>query len=115
MKHNSDFRYDLYFGQLAENELFDIISNKKIEVKTDKQATRTGNVYVEFESRGKPSGISTSEADYYCFVISPDSFILISSTKLKERCRKYLGTSRERKGGDSNTSRGILLPVNELL
>ncbi len=115
MKHNSDFRYDLEVGQVKENELASIIQNKKIEVKTDLQAYETGNVYVEYESRGKPSGISTSQADYYCFVISKDTFIFISSAELKKRCRRLLNTDRDRKGGDSNTSKGILLPVTHLL
>jgi hypothetical protein len=70
MKHNNDFRYDLEVGQIKENELASIIQGKKIEVKTDLQAHETGNVYVEYESRGKPSGIAISQSDYYCFVIS---------------------------------------------
>lgn len=115
MKHNSDFRYDLKVGQIKEGELASIIQGKKIEVKTDLQAFDTGNVFVEYESRGKPSGISTSQADYYCFVISKDSFIFISSDKLKEKCRELLNTDRDRRGGDSNTSKGILLPVVHLL
>lgn len=115
MKHNNDFRYDLEVGQIKENELTSIIQGKKIEVKTDLQAYETGNVYVEYESRGKPSGIATSQSDYYCFVISKDTFIFISSEELKKRCRRFLKTERDKKGGDSNTSKGILLPVTHLL
>lgn len=115
MKHNSDFRYDLKVGQIKEGELASIIQDKKIEVKTDLQAHETGNVYVEYESRGKPSGIAISQSDYYCFVISKDAFIFISSEELKKRCRRFLNTERDRKGGDSNTSKGILLPVTQLL
>jgi hypothetical protein len=34
---------------------------------------------------------------------------------LKKKCRKYLGTKRDVLGGDNNTSKGILLPVIELV
>jgi hypothetical protein len=77
------------------------------------KAHNTGNVYVEYFSRGKPSGISTSQSDYYCFCIK-NTFHLIDSKELKEKCRKYLGTDRDKAGGDSNTSKGILLPIDEL-
>jgi hypothetical protein len=29
-------------------------------------------------------------------------------------CRKYIGTNRDILGGDSNTSKGILLPMEDL-
>jgi hypothetical protein len=114
MEFSSDFKYDLKVGQVAEKELASVFQDKKIEVKTDLQAHKTGNVYVEYFSRGKPSGISTSESDFYCFALG-SVFVLIESKELKEKCRKYLNTSRDKKGGDNNTSKGILLPVVELI
>ena len=113
MKYNNDFKYDLKVGQAKEEELGKIFNDKKIEVKYDLQALDTGNIYVEYWSRGKRSGISTSEAEYYCFAFG-DTFHLIETKILKGRCRKYIGTHRDRNGGDSNTSKGILLPIKEL-
>jgi len=114
MNYNNDFKYDLKVGQTKEKELGDIFRNKKVEVKYDLQATKTNNVYVEYMSRGKRSGISTTESDYYAFAFG-DTFHLISTKELKDRCRKYIGTDRDRVGGDNNTSKGILLPIKELL
>ena len=114
MDYNNDFKYDLKVGQAKEKELGDIFNNKRIEVKYDLQALNTGNVYVEYESRGKKSGISTSEAEFYCFAFG-DTFHLIETKLLKSRCRKYIKTNRDKRGGDSNTSKGILLPIKELL
>lgn len=114
MEYNNDFKYDLKVGQAKEEELGKIFNDKKIEVKHDLQALKTGNVYVEYQSRGKRSGISTSEAEYYCFAFG-DTFHLINTKLLKSRCRKYINTKRDKRGGDSNTSKGILLPINELL
>ena len=114
MNYNNDFKYDLKVGQAKEKELGDIFNNKTVEVKYDLQALETNNVYVEYYSRGKKSGISTSKADYYCFAFG-DTFHLISISSLKDKCRKYIGTHRDKKGGDNNTSKGILLPIKELL
>ena len=115
MDYNSDFKYDLQLGQLGEQHLAKILMNKKIEVKTDYQATQTGNIFVEYYSRGKASGITTTQAQWYAFLLSNDKIILISTEELKDICRKYLWTKRDVKGGDNNTSQGILLPIEDLL
>ena len=57
MDYNSNFEYDLELGKVKEKELYDIFSYKKIEVKTDFKANETGNVFIEYESRGEKSGI----------------------------------------------------------
>jgi hypothetical protein len=114
MNYNNDFKYDLKVGQVKERELGEIFNNKSVEVKYDLQALKTNNVYVEYYSRNKPSGISTSEADFYCFAFG-DTFHLIETELLKSKCRKYIKTNRDKQGGDNNTSKGILLPINELL
>ena len=113
MQYNNDFKYDLKIGQTKEKELGDIFKNKTVEVKYDLKAKFTGNVFVEYISRGKKSGLSTSIADYYCFCLG-DTFHFIDTDVLKIKCRKFLGTKRDREGGDKNTSKGILLPVTEL-
>lgn len=114
MKYCSDFKYDLEIGQIKEKELAEIFTNATIEVKNDLAAHKTGNVFVEYESRNKPSGISKSQSNYYCFCFN-DSYHIIKTEKLKELCRKYLNTKRDVLGGDENTSKGILLPIKDLL
>jgi hypothetical protein len=113
MDYNSDFKYDLKVGCVKERELGDIFNSKKIEVKYDRCALTTGNVFVEYSSRGSLSGISTTQSDYYCFAIG-DTFHIIRVNELRDRARKYLGGERDVFGGDSNTSKGILLPIQEL-
>ena len=114
MQYNSDFRFDLLIGNEIEGELGVILNYKRIEVKSDRRAHRTGNVFVEYASRGKPSGLATTQADYYCFEVK-ETFVLISVIKLKLICRKYFKTERDITGGDENTSKGILLPVLDML
>jgi hypothetical protein len=113
MQYNNDFRHDLKVGMTKEKELGEIFAGKTIEIKYDIQAPQTGNVFVEYASRGKLSGISTSEAEYYCFCLG-DTFHLIKTEQLKKVCRKYINTNRDILGGDSNTSKGVLLPIKEL-
>ncbi len=114
MEYNSDFRYDLKVGQVAEQALAAIFEGKKVEVKRDRKACLTGNIFVEYESRGKPSGISTSEADYWCFVVE-ETFILLTASRLKEIVAPLKGTDRERRGGDNNTSIGVLIRISDIL
>ena len=114
MQFNNDFAFDLIVGQMAEKELAAVLQDKRIEVKSDKLAHKTGQFFVEYESRGKRSGIATTQADYYCFEVR-GIFILVSVPTLKIIARKYIGTERDVKGGDSNTSKGILLPILDLL
>jgi hypothetical protein len=116
MKHNNDFKYDLKVGQVKEKELASILEGSTIEVKYDLQALDTGNVFVEYYNlrSNKPSGISTTESDYYCFAIQ-DTFHIIKTSVLKERCRKHYKTNKDVLGGDSNTSKGILLTIKELI
>ena len=115
MNYKSDFKYDLQLGQLGEKHLGNILDNEKVEVKTDYQASDTGNLFIEYLSRGKESGIITTEATWFAFIVSNEKIILVSTNKLKKLCRPYLNTKRDVKGGDDNTSKGILLPIKDLL
>lgn len=114
MNYNNDFSHDLEVGQIGEKALGEIFENKTIEVKTDLQAQKTGNVFVEYESRNKPSGITTTKADYWCFIISSKQVIIIETDYLKILARTYWTTQRIL-GGDSNTSKGILMPISALI
>jgi hypothetical protein len=82
----------------------------KYEVKEDQESADTRNVAVEFESRGKPSGIAHTEADRFLYVIHTGRGLILSNTKtevLREACtRADIRTN----GGDpgSRTSNYII-------
>jgi len=114
MEYNSNFKYDLKVGQMAEQALGEIFENRKIEVKRDLKAKTTGNVFVEFESRGKASGIAKTEADFWCFALE-DRFVILSCEALKAIVEPLKGTSMERRGGDNNTSVGVLVKIKDLI
>ena len=117
--YNDDWRYDLEFGQLAEKKLNEIFGGT-VEVKADKQAFSTGNIVVEIECRGKPSGISTTEADSYVFMLYHNnhyqSCLSIPTRKLKTITDNLLesGKARITMGGDDKASRMILVPLSEV-
>jgi len=118
MKHNNNFEYDLEFGQEGEGIIADMFENKKIEVKRDNWVGRTGNVAIEYKSRGKPSGIATTQADYWIIMFSreyQDKFMFIIETqRLKEVTKKYFNKGSIKKMGDSNTSSAVLIPIKEI-
>ena len=83
-----------------------------VEVKSDAQYKKTGNFYVEYECNGKPSGIATTKAKYYYIYL--DKLYILKTEDLKDKCRKYLNTKKDKKGGDNMASKGIIIPINEL-
>ena len=89
MEYNSDFRYDLKIGQEYETLLSEVIEST-IEVKRDFKCYDTGNLFVEYESRGKKSGISTTQAKWWVYWFSKTRSILIETSELKQMCRKYV-------------------------
>lgn len=117
MKYSSSFDYDMKIGQEAEDWAKRLFNGEyKVEVKSDYIAHRTGNVFIEFSSRGKPSGISTTEADYWLYRIDKiNCCALWDVNHLKEKLRAYYKSNMYiKRGGDNNTSLGFLIPISEL-
>ena len=83
-----------------------------VEVKSDAQYKKTGNFYVEYECNDKPSGIATTKAKYYYIYL--DKLYILKTEDLKDKCRKYLNTKKDKKGGDNMASKGIIIPIHEL-
>jgi len=83
----------------------------KYEVKADRLSAKTGNLCIEYECSGQPSGISTTQADYYAYFVihgSDQDLYLIPVDRLKA----YIETSKPKKmgGGDNYRSRFYLIP-----
>ena len=110
------FRKDLNYGK--KHEKLVIESHKNYELKTDRLACKTGNVFVEFESRKKESGIKTSKADIWIFkIVDKNDKPLISIEIPLDRLRRkvYNSTYRIVAGGDNLTSKGYLVPLQDLI
>ena len=110
-----NFDIDMEYGRRGENTLLDILETKRIEVKTDRMAHITGNIAVEYRYRGRPSGIATTEADYWAFLLyDMTTIIMIPTDKLKNIARDKFKNDQVTLGGDENASEMILIPIQEL-
>jgi hypothetical protein len=119
MKYNNDFKFDLEFGvQEGETWFDEIVSNQKFEVKTDRLSAKTGNIYIEYESRGKPSGIKTTQADYWVYKVTESKAIVIKTQELIQIVRQLIIDKKaisNVRGGDNNTSLGVLVKIKDLV
>ena len=118
MNFNNDFKYDLEIGLEGERIVDDLFKNKRIEVKRDSWIGRSGNIAVEYESRGKPSGIAKTQADYWLFIFSKEYedkvMLIVETNKLKKVARNYYNKGSIKAMGDSNTSYSVLIPIKDI-
>ena len=119
MQYNSDFRYDLKRGNDAEKWFGGLLTGGSIECKRDFKAHKTKNVFVEYECRGKPSGIETTEAEYWVFIVGPHDNDLRAYLTTTERLRvlyqNALKSQNVRPGGDKMLSMGALVKGEDLV
>jgi hypothetical protein len=108
------FDIDLEYGKVREKLVADMLQNKKIEVKSERDVwQKTGNIAIEYECYGKPSGINTTESDYWFhnLCIGDETFAtLVFDTK----SLKKLDYKRSVSGGDNMASRMYLLNLQKL-
>jgi hypothetical protein len=115
MNFKSDFDLDLATGISGENNVKELLLCEKVEVKTDFMTKNTGNIAVEFESRGNPSGIAVTKADHWVFHIPNKCTIIVETNRLKELSRKYYKSKGFSLGGDNMTSKLVLIPFSALI
>lgn len=112
-----NFDIDLRYGNKGEELVLSLLNGgQKIEVKTDRMAHKTGNIAIEFQCRGRLSGIATSEADYWAFVLNDNKFVLFIKTDiLRAIARLYYEKGFIKKGGDDKASDMIVIPLKILI
>tara|TARA_R100000458_G_C8275635_1_gene250760 strand:+ start:1745 stop:2200 length:456 start_codon:yes stop_codon:yes gene_type:complete len=112
------FDLDLQYGEIREDKVRNMLENKKIEVKSERDMwMRTGNICVEYESYGKPSGIKATESDYWFHnlcVGDVEFCTLVFDTKMLKKIVNDLDTFRTVSGGDNNASRMFLVNLQKL-
>jgi len=118
--HNNDKRFDLdlAYGKVFEQKVAEILGQSKIEVKTEKDKWKTtGNIVIEYESRNKPSGIVTTDADYWLHNLAMGDDIVLSLLVKVSTLRKYIAKNNPRsvRGGDDMTSKLYLIKLTDLV
>ncbi len=74
--------YDVYYSHY---DITDTKVIKRYEVKADRKAYKYNSIYLENTYKGKPSGIQTTQADFYAYYIikenkEEDLYIIPTST-----------------------------------
>ena len=112
------FDIDLNYGEVREQLVADMLQNKKIEVKSERDIwQKTGNIAVEYESYGKESGIKATESDYWFHNLCMGDEVyatLVFRTDVLRRIIDSLDYTKSVNGGDHNASRKYLLNIQKL-
>ena len=117
-ENRKKFDIDLEYGTIKEDKIADMLTDKKIEVKSERGMwMKTGNICIEYESYGKPSGITATEADYWfhnlCIEDNIFCTLIFDVPKLKKLIEK-LDFKKSVSGGDHNASRLWLVNIQKL-
>lgn len=127
MAHKSEYDFWLRFLNTPLNKF-------RVEVKTDAQSPKTGNIFIEYEQNtdaswemdwdlhAKKSGMMISKSEIWAYLVSPEVFLLIHPDKLMEYYeRRNTAPLRVVSGGDKTDNennprtRGILIPIQFML
>ena len=117
------FDVDLKFGKHFEHLMDDIFSGKyTAEVKTERdQWVKYGNIAIELECNGKPSGLTRTESDLWIhnlsfkgdlmgsFIIPVDVLRNVTEAMVNDK------VARVTKGGDGFRSKLALLPITRIM
>lgn len=115
IKTNNDGRYDIiclspsYWKSLFFHKIPVVGKQTTFEVKEDKKYKITGNIVIEIESRGKPSGICSTISDYWIQLLEGEYFGIETSL-----LKKIIKNKPIVKGGDNNTSKLYLIRFDEI-
>tara|TARA_R100000742_G_C4178636_1_gene14510 strand:+ start:27 stop:449 length:423 start_codon:yes stop_codon:yes gene_type:complete len=118
IKNRKKFDIDLQYGKVREKNVASMLQDKKIEVKSERDMwQRTGNIAIEYQSYGKPSGIAATTSDYWFhnLCIGEETFAtLVFKTDGLRKIIKNLDKKKSVSGGDNNASRMYLLNIQKL-
>ncbi|QDP60774.1 MAG: hypothetical protein Unbinned6224contig1001_5 [Prokaryotic dsDNA virus sp.] len=118
-KNSADtFDIDLLRGLNGEVQALDILQGK-LEVKTDFKAHKTGNLAIEIQCNGKDSGLLTSTANWWLFLIkikdSEPMMVIITKKRLTKLVMRHLHKNHFVMGGDQKKSKLVIIPVEEVI
>ena len=119
IKELRKFDVDLEFGKQWEEHIDEMFSGaKKCEVKTERDKwARTGNICIEIESYGKPSGLTSTEAELWVHNLVKDGELCCSLVFNTDKLRKTMEEMEPfvLMGGDNKASKLYLVKIEKLI
>ncbi len=113
------FDVDLEFGQHWEEHIDEVFSSAtKCEVKTERDKwASTGNICIEIESYGKPSGLTSTEAELWVHNLVKDGELCCSLVFNTDKLRKTIEEMKPTTimGGDNKASKLYLVKIEKLI
>ena len=117
-ENRKKFDLDLEYGTIREDKVATMLQDKKIEVKSERGMwMKTGNIAIEYQSYGKPSGIKATESDYWFhnLCIGDNEYCtLVFKTDVLRTIVDKLDTFKTVSGGDHNASKMFLVNLQKL-
>ena len=117
-ENRKKFDLDLTYGEIREEKIAEMLTNKKVEVKSERDIWQnTGNICIEYECWNKPSGIRATESDYWFhnLCIGDEEYCtLVFKTDTLKKIVDKLDTFKTVSGGDGNASRMYLINLQKL-
>jgi len=119
IKELKKFDIDLEFGQVWEKYIDDMFSGAKTcEVKTERDRwASTGNICLEVESYGKPSGLTSTEAEMWVHNLVKDGELVCSLVFNTDKLRDIVKEMNPYTimGGDNKASKIKLVNLKKLI
>ena len=123
MMEATKYDIDVEYGLIQERKIRDIFEKgSKIEVKAEKDVwNNSGMIAIEIECKGRPSGLSITQADYWMHMLMKGDemqmTLLFSVPKLKELVKKAIRMPATNivYGGDNKASKLVLIPISAVL
>jgi len=93
------------------------LNGVKYEVKIDEKAIKTNNLFIEFKSNNKPSGITTTKAQYYNFILPYPIpiYLLIETFKLKKLIEELKYKFIYQPNNINNYTSGYIFDINVII
>tara|TARA_X000001388_G_C2200685_1_gene111170 strand:+ start:519 stop:941 length:423 start_codon:yes stop_codon:yes gene_type:complete len=120
LNDNSDFDLDLKFGKAHERKIAKLfgIKEEQIEVKTERDWwAKTGNLCIEVERKGKPTGISITKAKIWIHVLSKGNKqmlrLIFDVPVLKKIVKKY--KNNWKMVGDRKETKAVMIKFKDIL
>lgn len=113
-KARAGWDIDLADGGIREEAFAHMLFKCKVEHKANFKAPRTGNVFFEYQQKGKASGIAISTADFWAIEFDLDCWVVLPMERVRKIAVDWYHHNHI-SGGDFNQYKGVPVPIYALV